>query len=89
MIRIGIIGTGLIARQHALAISMIPSSASLVAAADIAPERLQAFGDSFQVRLRYAAAADLIADPGIDLVTITTPPSAHEELAVAALEQGK
>ena len=38
---------------------------------------------------RYKAAADLIADPGIDLVTITTPPSAHEELAVAALDQGK
>ncbi len=89
MIRIGIIGTGLVAREHALAISMIPSSATLVAAADVAPERLQAFGDSFHVQRRYATAADLIADPGIDLVTITTPPSAHEELAVGALEQGK
>src|SRR5438876_760040 len=43
MIRIGMIGTGLIAREHALAISMIHGSASLVAAADVVNEKLQTF----------------------------------------------
>ena len=38
---------------------------------------------------RYHDAADLIADPEVDLVTITTPPSAHEALVVAALDAGK
>jgi predicted dehydrogenase len=89
MLNIGIIGTGLIAKEHALAISMVPGSANLIAAADVAPDRLQDFCASFHVPRRYQDAADLIADPSVDLVTITTPPSAHEALAVAALDAGK
>jgi dTDP-4-amino-4,6-dideoxygalactose transaminase/predicted dehydrogenase len=89
MLNIGIIGTGLIAREHALAISMVPGCASLIAAADVAPERLQDFCASFRVPRRYRDVSDLIADPDVDLVAITTPPSAHEVLAVAALDAGK
>jgi predicted dehydrogenase len=89
MLNIGIIGTGLIAKEHALAISMVPASARLMAAADVAPDRLQDFCASFQVVRRYQDAANLIGDPDVDLVTITTPPSAHEAMAVAALEAGK
>ena len=89
MIRIGIIGTGLIAKEHARAISMIRDSATLVAAADIDSQRLDDFGTSFQVPHRYQRAADLISCAEVDLVAITTPPAAHEELAVAALENGK
>jgi|HubBroStandDraft_2_1064218.scaffolds.fasta_scaffold02547_2 predicted dehydrogenase len=89
MLNIGIIGTGLIAKEHALAISMVPGSARLIAAADVAPDRLEDFCASFQVVRRYQDAANLIADPDLDLVTITTPPSAHEAMTVAALEAGK
>jgi len=89
MLNVGIIGTGLIARDHALAISMLPGSVSLIAVADVAPERLQDFSASFLVPRRYQDAAELIADPEVDLVTITTPPSAHEAIAVAALDAGK
>jgi predicted dehydrogenase len=85
MIRIGIIGTGLIAQ----AITMVRDHARLVAAADIDPERLGKFSGAFQVRRSYRDAADLIVDPEVDLVAIATPPAAHEELVVAALENGK
>src|SRR5205823_5790228 len=37
----------------------------------------------------FTTAAALIADPEIQLIAITTPPSAHEEVAIAALESGK
>ena len=86
---IGIVGAGVIAREHAQAIAMIPRSAALVAVADVLPERLTAFADTFGVARRYRTAAELIADPGIDLVAVATPPSAHEDVAVAALEAGK
>src|SRR5260370_30166303 len=89
MLKIGIIGTGLIAREHAQAISMIGGSARLVAASDVVRERLQEFCASFQVPRRYRDPGDVISDPEIDLVTITTPPAAHEALAVAALDAGK
>jgi predicted dehydrogenase len=89
MLNVGIIGTGLIAKDHALAISMLPGCVSLIAIADVAPERLQDFNASFLVPRHYQDAAELIADPDVDLVTITTPPSAHEAIAVAALDEGK
>jgi predicted dehydrogenase len=89
MLKIGIIGTGLIAKEHAQAISMVSGSALLVAAADVDPERLQDFCASFHVPRRYQDAADLIADPDVALVAITTPPSVHEAMAVAALDAGK
>src|ERR1700693_6193588 len=89
MIRIGIIGTGLIAREHGLAISLLPGRANIVAAADVDVQRLEAFCSSFQVRRRYREANKLIADPEVDVVVITTPPAAHEVVAVSALESGK
>lgn len=90
MVRIGIIGTGRIAnRAHANSIASVSGSATLVAAADIVPERLEEFCNAFNVPRRYQDAADLIADPEVDLVAIATPPDAHEALAVAALEHGK
>ena len=88
-VRIGIVGTGVIAREHARAIAMIPNDAILVAAADVLPERRADFGNVFQNSRLYASAAEVIADPDIDLVAITTPPAAHEEPAVAALDGGK
>ena len=89
MMRVGIIGTGIIAKEHALAIAMVPGSVKLVAAADIAPDRLEPFCAAFGVSRRYASAAELIADPEVDLVAVATPPSSHEEAVVAALDAGK
>lgn len=89
MIRVGIIGAGIIAREHAAAISMVPSSAVLIAAADVMPERLSGFCNEYRVQRQFADAADLIADPDVDLVVVATPPAAHEVLVIAALDAGK
>ena len=89
MLRVGIVGTGLIAREHARSIAMVPQSVSLVAVADISSERLAEFARTFSVARRYGSAAALIADPQVDLVTIATPPALHEEAVIAALDAGK
>ena len=89
MIKVGIIGTGIIAREHAAAIAMVPQDAVLVAAADVSAERLNAFCDTYNVSRRYASAAELIADPQVQLIAVATPPSLHEEAVVAALNAGK
>jgi predicted dehydrogenase len=89
LVKVGIIGTGLIAREHAAAIAMVPASVTLVAAADLVSERLKDFADTWKFERQYQNTADLIADPDIRLVTIATPPSAHEELVIAALQAGK
>lgn len=89
MIRVGIIGTGIIAREHAHAIAMTDDVLSLAAAADLDAGRLHAFCRDFAVTRAFPDGADLIADAGIDLVAITTPPAAHEAAVVAALDEGK
>ncbi|MCX6854122.1 MAG: Gfo/Idh/MocA family oxidoreductase, partial [Verrucomicrobia bacterium] len=89
MIRIGIIGTGLIAQEHAKSLRIAGGEMSLTAVADIDSARLASFCESYGVSKHYSTAKDLIADPEIDLVAITTPPSAHEEAVVLALEAGK
>lgn len=89
MIKVGIIGTGIIAREHAAAIAMVPQDAVLVAAADVSAERLNAFCDIYNVSRRYASAAELIADPQVQLIAVATPPSLHEEAVGAALDAGK
>ena len=89
MIRVGIIGTGLIAKEHAQALDMVKDTVRLAAAADIEPGRLEAFGEAHPATRRFREPMELIADPEVDLVAITTPPAAHEELVTAALEKGK
>lgn len=88
MIKVGIVGTGIIAAEHAKAVLRTPGL-MLVASADVVPARLNDYCDAFGVSRRYRSGADLIEDPDLDLVVITTPPAAHEELAVTALEAGK
>ncbi|MEJ8572836.1 Gfo/Idh/MocA family protein [Microbaculum marinum] len=88
MLKIGIIGTGVIAHEHAAAIGMIPGL-ELVGASDISAGRLTAFADAFGLSRRYEGADELIADSDLQLVVVATPPSTHEALTVAALEAGK
>lgn len=89
MIKVGIIGTGLIAREHANAIAMVGDQLKLVAAADVSADRLAQFCGEFGITARHGSGAALIGDPNVDLVVIATPPSSHEELVVSALDQGK
>ena len=89
MLKVGIIGTGAIAHEHARAIALVGESVSLVAAADQLQQRLIDFANSYTIPSRYMSAAALISDPEVDLVVVATPPSAHEEATVAALDNGK
>ncbi len=90
MIRVGIVGTGLIAREHAQAISMVSSKKIVLrAAADVDSNRLEEFANAFEVQQKFSDADQLIRDDKIDLISITTPPVVHESIAVKALESGK
>jgi predicted dehydrogenase len=89
MVNVGIIGTGIIAREHAAAIATIPGLAKLVAAADVSAERLQGFCDAYGVARAHNSASALIADPEVQLVAVATPPSSHEEAVATALGAGK
>lgn len=90
MLRVGIFGTGGISDAHIAGYRTFPDECEIVALADIAPGRAAAKAGLHG--LTGAAAHDdpveLIRAGGLDLVSITTPPSSHAELAVAALDAG-
>jgi predicted dehydrogenase len=89
MLRVGIIGTGIIAREHGEAIRATKGRVTLVAASDIDSGKADDFRKAFGITGSHSDATALIQDAIVDLVAITTPPVAHERLVLQSLEAGK
>lgn len=94
-IGVGLIGTGYMGKCHALAWNAVKPvfgdgpRPRLVHLAEVSAELAARRADEFG----FARATDdwraLIADPEVEVVSITTPNAFHAEMAIAALEAGK
>jgi predicted dehydrogenase len=82
-----IVGTGMIAEVHAAAIAATPE-AHLVAVFSRGAEQRETFAKTHGCRAAQSVG-ELVADPEIRAVCITTPSGAHAEAAVPLLEAGK
>ncbi len=90
MIRVGIVGTGGIARAHAEGYGRFPDRCRVVAVADIFRDKAEAFAQGLGPDVAaHGRAEELLARADIDLVAICTPPFEHAPLTVAALAAGK
>ncbi|AYG04059.1 Gfo/Idh/MocA family protein [Gryllotalpicola protaetiae] len=87
-IRIGIVGTGGIARVHADNIAKLGDQAVIVGAVDVDPERLAGFQAEFGVEAGYGSLEELLAQGKPDIVHLCTPPGLHKEQALVALAAG-
>lgn len=87
-IRWGIIGVGRFGLIHARALSALPGS-ELVALANHNPDRLAEALREFPVEAAYEDYQDLLANPDVDIVSITTHWKDHYQVARAALASGK
>jgi predicted dehydrogenase len=87
LVRIGIVGCGVIARDYAKRIAAA-ERLELAGATDLEPERADAFAAEHGCR-SYATLDELLADPAIELVVNVTPPQAHATVSAAALGAGK
>ena len=94
-LRIGLVGSGFIGKAHALAYRTAPAVFELPA--DIRLELLAdvdaATASGAAQRLGFARSTgdwrELVQDPNVDVVDITTPNHLHEEMALAAIAAGK
>ena len=84
--KIGIIGCGMISDSYFQA-AQIFNILEIVACADKLPERAKAKSELYN--LRSMTIAELLAAPEIKIVINLTPPKAHHEIAMAALDAGK
>ncbi|MGI6316408.1 MAG: Gfo/Idh/MocA family protein [Christensenellales bacterium] len=89
-LRIGIIGTGSIAHNHARAYLAFPD-VEIVAGADIIPGKARDFLDEFNLKdaIAYESCEALVERDDIDAVSVCTYNSAHALCAVPALLSGK
>jgi predicted dehydrogenase len=85
-IRFGIVGTGIMARVHAAALTHYHRSSVVAwAGSGAATADLSAFGEA----RRYATVAELVQDDEVDAVLVATPDFAHTEPSLAAIAAGK
>lgn len=87
-IRWGIIGLGWFGEVHAEVLAEMPG-VELAAVCTRRPQRLAEVADRHQVRRRYTDYHQLLADPDIDVVGITTHIQDHRDIAIDALRSGK
>lgn len=87
-VRWGMIGMGWFGEVHAENLSVMPGI-ELAAMSEKRPERLKEMGEKFHVGKLYANYHDLLADPDIDVVGITTHLPDHRDVAIDALNSGK
>ncbi|RMM51131.1 Gfo/Idh/MocA family protein [Pseudomonas corrugata] len=92
---IGLIGTGFMGRAHALAFNNakavfdLPFNLTLAALADADPQRALQCASSWGFETVHSDWQQLIDDPKVHLVAITTPNHLHYPMAMAALAAGK
>lgn len=87
-IRWGIIGLGWFGEVHAETLVDMPG-VELAAVCTRRPDRLAQVADRFHVQKRYTDYRDMLADPDIDVVGITTHIADHRDIAIDALRSGK
>lgn len=86
-LRVGIIGAGQMARQHARAIGRLVD-ATVSAVVDPDPGALQEIRRIQPRAIGFASFEDLLRSQTVDVVHICTPPQTHERLTEQALEAG-
>jgi predicted dehydrogenase len=95
-IRIGLIGTGGMGKAHATAFKNVPlvfgsepGRPILEIVADIDAEAVKKWAAEFGFARWTTNWQEIVEDPHINLVDITTPNSLHAEMAIAAAQAGK
>jgi UDP-N-acetylglucosamine 3-dehydrogenase len=87
-VRWGIIGLGWFGEVHAEVLADMPAI-ELAALCTRRPHRLAELADRFHVAKRYTDYRQLLADPDVDVVGITTHVDDHRDIAIDALKSGK
>jgi predicted dehydrogenase len=86
---VGVIGAGGIARLAHLPNYVRNPRVELVAVADVDVAKARQAAEDFGIPNVYDNHDELLANPRVEAVSVTTPPSAHAEAVIAAARAGK
>ncbi len=89
-VRIGVIGTGMIGRDHTRRIQQVLAGAEVVALSDYNPDAARAVqADLAPAAKVYDKGEDLIAAADVDAVLVCSTGATHEAYVLAAIAAGK
>lgn len=97
--RVGVIGCGdntkkkgpmgyAMAWRHAQGYASLPEQCEIVACADLVEANAQAFAENYGVKAIYSDYKEMLANEGLDIVSICTWMHLHAEMTIAAAEAG-
>ncbi|MEU8222438.1 Gfo/Idh/MocA family oxidoreductase [Kribbella sp. NPDC048915] len=87
LLKVAIVGCGNISHRHAESYASTGRT-TLVGVADVVAEKAKALGEKFGATA-YPSVTELLAAEDPDVVSVTTPPGSHAELAIEILRAGK
>ena len=93
-IGVGLIGTGFMGKCHAMAYGSVKAVfgdvpvVERVSLCDVEPGRAARCAAELGFAGSTTQWRDLLSNPDIDLISVTSPNGLHREMAVAALEAG-
>jgi UDP-N-acetyl-2-amino-2-deoxyglucuronate dehydrogenase len=90
MIKIAIVGSGSISKQHIEGFLAFPERCKITHLADISPEKAEKINNDLNIGAKVSASyKDILNAKDIDLVSICTPPFCHAEITIDFLNAGK
>ena len=88
VLRVGVVGTGMIGRTHIERINNKLSGARVVACADVNAEFCKKVADQYGIKA-FEDGESMIASPEVDAVIVTTIDQVHERFVTSAIRAGK
>ncbi|MBI1930354.1 Gfo/Idh/MocA family oxidoreductase [Candidatus Poribacteria bacterium] len=86
---VGIIGCGAVSRVHARAWNTFPQDCEIIAVCDTDQRAVHRWLQDFEAQTIYTDHHELLADKGIDVVSVCVPNYLHAPIAIAAAKAGK
>src|SRR3954466_2637720 len=89
VIRIGVIGTGMIGQDHIRRINEVLSGCVVAAVTDVDPAKAREVADARPGVTVRATGEEVVADPDVDAVVVTSWGPTHEQYVLASIAAGK
>jgi myo-inositol 2-dehydrogenase / D-chiro-inositol 1-dehydrogenase len=89
VVRVGVIGTGMIGQDHIRRLTTVLAGSEVVAVSDVDRERARSVADGIADARVHATGQELIRDGAVDAVVVTSWGPTHEEYVLACIEAGK